>query len=58
MVLKREWCFVLGMLVALAVLAGVKAFADNQKDWWNECDEHFGYPTSYYTCRNYHIKGE
>lgn len=40
-----------------AVALGVKAWADKQHDWYQECDQAYGYTTDYYTCRNYHIHG-
>lgn len=44
---------VVAVVIALGILLG-KEHA-RMSNWWNECDQHYGYATDYYTCRTYHI---
>lgn len=58
----KRWVKVTLGVVAVAAACAVTVFAigkwaDNQHDWYQECDQAYGYTTDYYTCRNYHIRG-
>ena len=52
--LKRKWCFILGVLVALSLEWSIKSITNYYKNWYNECDNYYGYKTDYYTCRQFH----
>ena len=60
--LKKEVKAVLVSLlvVACTVLCGMWLAKEHARmsNWWNECDEHYGYATDYYTCRTYHINND
>ena len=49
--------------VALAFIAGVlftiavQSLSERSERWYQDCDNHYGYVTSYYTCGSYHRKG-
>ena len=51
--LKAWVAFIAGILFTLAV----QEWSERSERWYQECDAHYGYKTSYYTCRLYHRKG-
>ena len=53
--LKRSVCFILGFITAIVLMLVVKVIRNNWNNWFQECDNHYGYQVDYYTCRQYHL---
>ena len=50
---KITLAFIAGVVFTLAI----QAWCERSEQWYEECDNYYGYTTDYYTCRLYHIRG-
>lgn len=48
---------VLGViLIGILMVYLIKNYNERMDNWYNECDNYYGYKASYYQCRLYHIE--
>ena len=53
----RKWVYVvLTLLGIVLVQLGIKSITTTYDNFYEECDNYYGYPVDYYTCRLYHIQ--
>lgn len=47
---------ILGLiLIGILIIHVLKDYNERMEKWYNECDNYYGYKTTYYQCRLYHI---